>query len=107
MVRSQVYSGEAQSLFQELGIDSSREAEVYHMCRLESGLHLYGGWLHCVGRIEEEGEKVGASPGGIGAYNYYFHEKPVVVPAPFQGLPLLQLEFIAEIPWVLQEPEPE
>jgi hypothetical protein len=37
--RGQVYPGEVRSLFENLGIDSSKEAEVSHMGKLESGLH--------------------------------------------------------------------
>jgi hypothetical protein len=107
--RDQVYPAEVRSLFGDLGIDPCREAEVYHMCRLKSGLHLYGGWFHFVGRIEEEGEEVGkfCLEGGTGPFNLFFHEKPVLVPDPFQGLPLVQLEFTAQAPWILEEPEPE
>ncbi|HEV3259366.1 MAG TPA: hypothetical protein VG013_21045 [Gemmataceae bacterium] len=107
--RGQVYPGEVRSLFEELGIDSCREAEVYQMGRLASGLHLYGGWFHCLGRIEQEGKEVGKFDleGGTGPFNLFFHDKPALVPGPFQGLPLLQLEFTAEVPWVLQESEPE
>src|SRR5258708_1054433 len=107
--RDQIYPGEVRSLFKDLGIDSCRETEVYHMGRLESGQHLYGGWFHCVGRIEEEGEEVGKFDleGGAAPFNIYFHEKPVLIPNPYQGLPVLQLALTAHVPWVLQEPEPE
>jgi hypothetical protein len=97
------------SLFDELGINSCREAEVYQMGRLESGLHQYGGWLHFVGRIEEKTDRVGKFDleGGTGPFTLYFHDKPVLIPDPFRALPLLQLEFTAQVPWVLHEPEPE
>jgi hypothetical protein len=50
-------------LFEELGIDFSKEREVYHMGRQESGLHLYRGWFHGVARIEMEGEEAGVRTG--------------------------------------------
>ena len=110
-VRGQVYPVEVLSLFEDLGIDLRREAEIYHMGRLESGLHLYGGWFHCIGRIEQEGEEVGRFDleAGPGSFKLYFHDKPNLVPAPLLvlGLPLLQLEFNAEVSWVLEETEPE
>ena len=107
--RSQVYPADVLSLFNALGIDCTKEVEVYHMGRQDSGLHLYGGWFHCVGRIEQESEEVGQYDleGSDGPFKLYFHEKPILVSDCFQGLPLLQLEFTAFVPWVLQEPEHE
>jgi hypothetical protein len=42
--RNRTYSTATLALFESLGIASNREAEIYHMARLESGKHLYGGW---------------------------------------------------------------
>jgi hypothetical protein len=53
--RSEAYPPQALDLFNSLGIVSNREAEVYHLARLESGNHLYGGWFHFVGAILEGG----------------------------------------------------
>jgi hypothetical protein len=107
--RSQIYPAEVRALFDGLGIDFTKESEVYEMGRLESGLRQYGGWFHCVGRIEAEGEEIEKFDleGGTGPFSFYFHDKPNLVPACFQGSPLLQLEFNAQVPWVLQEPEPD
>lgn len=90
-----------------MGIDFTKEAEVYELTRLAPGLRLYGGWFHFVGRLEEEtGE--GAKPAGVSEpFSISVHDKPVLVPEAFQGVPLLQLDFNAHVPWVLQEPAPE
>jgi hypothetical protein len=42
----------AHAIFEKLGIDLHKPAEVYHTARLAGGLHLYGDWYHCVGHIE-------------------------------------------------------
>jgi len=107
--RVQVYPTEVRSFFEDIGIDFSKEAEVYEMGRLESGLRRYGGWFHCVGRIEAKDEEVGKFDleGGTAFFDLYVHEKPVLVPDCFQGSPLLQLDFHAQVPWVLEETEPE
>ena len=57
---------------------------------------------------EEEGREVGKFDleGGAGPFKLYFHDKPCLVPAPFQGFPLLQLEFTVQAPWVLEDSEP-
>ena len=103
----EVYPVKVHRLFEDLGIDFTKEAEVYHMVRLRPGLHQYGGWFHCVGRVESETEEAGQFDieAATGLFSLYFHDKPALVPACFQGLPLLQLEFNAQVAWVLQEPE--
>ena len=40
--RNKIYSPRALALFELLAIQPDREAEIYHMTRLESGKHLYG-----------------------------------------------------------------
>jgi hypothetical protein len=107
--RDQVYPAEVRALFENLGIDFSKEAETYPSGRLKPGLHPYGGWFHCVGRIEAEGQEVGKFDfeGGPGPFKLYFSERLGLVPECFQGLRLVQLEFEAHVPWVLEEPEPE
>src|SRR5262245_15323270 len=49
--REQVLPSGFRLLLGRLGIPANREAEVYHNCRLESGLHSYGAWYHFVGRV--------------------------------------------------------
>lgn len=105
--RSQVYPAEVRGLFEEIGIDFTKEAEVYELIRLAPGLRLYGGWFHFVGRIEEEtgdGDKRAILNE---TFSISVHDNPVLIPDPFQGVPLLQLDFNAHVPWVLQEPEPD
>jgi hypothetical protein len=107
--RSHVYPAEVLALFEQLGIDPSREAEVYHMGPLQPGLHRYGGWFHFVGRIEAEGESVGKFDleGSPGPFKFYFAENRALAPKSFEGLPLVQLDFEADVPWVIEEPEEE
>jgi hypothetical protein len=107
--RNQVYPVEVRRLFEDLGIDFSKEVEVYHTGRRSPGLHHYGGWFHCIGRIEAKGDEVGEFDveAGEGPFHLYFHDKPNLVAASFETLPLLQLEFDAQVPWVVHGPEPE
>jgi len=44
-------------LLDRLGIPFDREVEVYHNCRLESGLHSYGAWYHFIGRVLSGGAR--------------------------------------------------
>ena len=63
--RMEVYPVKVHRLFEDLGIDFTKEAEVYHMVRLRPGLHQYGGWFHCVGRVESETEEAGQTAGRV------------------------------------------
>jgi hypothetical protein len=113
--RTQIYSGEIVTMFDDLGIDSDREVEIYHMCRLPSGLHYYGGWFHFVGRIlsgadaaKQIRENVWQPDLHISTdrFKFGFSSRVQLVKQPFTGLPLVQLEFSAEVPWLLDVKEP-
>src|SRR5687768_14482682 len=52
--REFIFPTEVLSLFAQLGINYKGDAEIYHVARLESGSHLYGGWFHFVGNILKE-----------------------------------------------------
>jgi hypothetical protein len=96
---------EFRSLLDCLGIPFDREAEVYHNCRLESGLHSYGAWYHFVGRVLY-GERECSPNVAFGALSVYFHSKPALLPEAFVGQPVVQLEVVAEVPWLSEVPEP-
>jgi hypothetical protein len=114
-LRAQVYPANVLDLFERLGISPNREVEIYHMARLTSGSHLYGGWFHFVGSILS-----GADAAKPVAENLWqpdleatndnfslgFSTRLALVREPFAGLPLVQLEFTAKAPWVLTATEP-
>jgi hypothetical protein len=91
-------------LLDRLGIPFDREAEVYHNCRLESGLHSYGAWYHFIGRVLF-GEREGSPHVVFGELAVFFHSRPVLLPEAFAGQPLVQLEVEAEVPWLSGVPE--
>jgi hypothetical protein len=91
-------------LLNRLGIPFDREAEVYHNCRLESGLHSYGAWYHFVGRVLF-GERECSPNVLFGPISVYFHSKPALLPEAFVGQSAAQLEVVAEIPWLSDVPE--
>ena len=114
--RNTIYSPPARALFEALGIRSDREAEIYHMSRVESGRHLYGGWFHFVGFIVS-----GADAAKLVSENVWrpdlesesenfglgFTARVHLVREPFKGSPLVQLEFDAHVPWILEAKEPQ
>lgn len=114
--RAQVYSTETLALFKELGISPVSEAEIYHLGRLESGEHFYGGWFHFVGSIvsgADAAKQIGENTWQPDLENLNphfalgFSAHLALVRQPFVGLPLVQLEFHTKVPWVLAKPEPK
>lgn len=110
-----VYPEEVIALFAQLGIDLRREAELYHLARLDSGLHEYGGWFHFVGSLVSGRDAwIPDSPTAWHAdlkqisttFALGFTARVNLVKPSFKGHPLVQLEFDAKIPWLLGEPEP-
>jgi hypothetical protein len=107
--RGAVYTPEPLGLLDRLGIDSRKEAEIYQCSRLDSGLYLYGGFFHFVGSVE--GGDDALRPDGrmdleplTEHFGVGFTRRVALVRAPFAGLSLVQLEFLAQVPWVLEEP---
>jgi len=111
------YPPEARAVFNLLGIDYQKAAEVYLNGRLESGLYHYGGWFHFVGSIESGSEAL--QPSGTSTTSFSFHLEALsehffigfssqlgLVREPFHDHSLVQLEFTTEIPWIISDPEP-
>ena len=113
--RDRIYPPEALQLFEQLGISMSREVEVYHLARLDSGLHLYGGWFHFVGSIAsgpDAGKQISGEnrpPDFVHLNEHFtlgFSTKIALARKPFVVHSLVQLDFTAECPWVISKSEP-
>jgi hypothetical protein len=113
--RDQIYVPQLVALLEKLGISPHREVEIYHMARLKSGRHLYGGWYHFVGSIisgADAAKQVAENiwqPDLEETSEYFslgFSSRLGLVREPFAGLLLVQLEFTAKVPWVLATAEP-
>jgi hypothetical protein len=113
--RDRAYPSPVLSIFNQLGIDSHKESEIWHTHRDESGLHHYGGFFHFIGAIES-GRDVMVKMNGYGTYDFetigeHFEwgltSETALVPNSFAGSPVTQLEFAARIPWVIEMQEPD
>jgi hypothetical protein len=117
-LREQVYPGEILALLEQLGVNYTKEIEVYHVTKLESGLHLYGGWLHFVGcfKLGESSKVLVEEDANTQFYTFEleqvkgkfqigFTEDGGLYWSAFQRKPLVQIEFMVEIPWQLEEAE--
>jgi hypothetical protein len=97
--RPEIYPVEVLQLFNRLGVDPQREVEVYHLGRLDSGLHLYGGWLHFIGRILKQPD----APEKLNDhFTIDFLEKSDLAADVLRNHPLVQIELTMEIPWMLK-----
>ena len=102
------------SFFDAIGIDLKKIAECYVNCKNQDGSLIYGGFCHVCGTIIQ-----GKSPWVTisETHSYYnpdlpyhlndnfcisFQEECLLVENQFEG-PLLQIEFTATIPWVLDK----
>jgi len=117
-LRSQWLEGPVGRVLESLGIEPAYEVEVFHSARLASGLHLYGGWYHFVGSIES-GDEAWVRDGDSDSVRVARFEPlsatlriglhtDIDLPRPtFDDLPLVQLDFEAELPWVIDSDELE
>jgi hypothetical protein len=114
--RGQVYPPPVLELFAALGIDSTREAEIYHMAAGAQYKHLYGGWFHSMGSVQEGRDAARQVAENIWkpdlepvseSFSLGFTSKNHLAPKPFEGLRLVRVEFTVELPWVLETSAPE
>lgn len=113
--RERVYPHSVLELFKTLGIDAAREVEVYESGPAASGQALYRGWFHFVGEIvseRPEGKEV-AEKGWVpdleridDSFEIGLSNETDLVPKPFEGLPIVQLNFAVSLGWVLDTPCP-
>ena len=113
--RHRAYPSPVLSIFNQLGIDSQKESEIWHTHRDEKGLHHYGGFFHFIGAIES-GRDAMVKMNGHGTYDFEpigelfewgLTSETALVPNSFAGSPVIQFEFAARIPWVVEMPEPD
>ena len=104
--RGHVYSKEVRDLFERLGIRFDRESETYDLGESECGLYLYGGFFHFVGVIEsgrDALEDMSLEP-VTGRFSVGFTSQVALVPESFRNASVVQLEFLANVPWLIDEP---
>lgn len=105
-VRERVLPTEFTALLRSLGMEYTKDAEVCHLGRLPSGEHRYGGWFHFAGKLEKTGDfpMVAMSPN----LKIWLCNGNAPHLETLNGVPRVQLEFdLINVPWVLDEAEPE
>jgi hypothetical protein len=112
--REQIFGEEARALFEQLGVDRTREIEVAHTHRIARGRHAYEGWFHLFGVIDS-GRDAYVPRGDLFAVELEpcgetlsvgFTSHLRGVSAAWVNAPIVQLEFAAIVPWMLDIDEP-
>jgi|RhiMetdeSRZDD1v2_1073273.scaffolds.fasta_scaffold399887_3 hypothetical protein len=100
----QVFPAAFLEFLESLGIDPSKDGEVYHMARQSPGRHIYGGWYHFIGVLEVTGDFPAVEFGDGFLSHLCVARAPRI--ETLEGRPVVQLEFHADrVPWVLTEQE--
>lgn len=105
--RDEIYTAEFLKLLHKIGINPRQEAEVYHIKACNNNKHLYGGWFHFVGRLNNRSPSNGQS--AIEKINFgenlkvFITDQTMLIDSAFQNKPVLQLEFIVVVPWLIEE----
>jgi hypothetical protein len=114
VAREQVFGHEARALLAELGVDFAREIEVVHTHRIARGRHAYEGWFHLFG-ILESGRDAYVPRGDFFAVELEacgetlslgFTARLRGVSSVWVNAPMVQLDFAAIVPWLLDIDEP-
>ena len=111
--RNRAYPKLALSIFDQLGIDSCKESEIWHTHRDASGLHHYGGFFHFIGAIESGRDAKQKSNGHVTFaferigehFEWGLTSNVALIPKAFADASVTQLEFAIQIPWVIDTPE--
>jgi hypothetical protein len=104
--RSKAFPPSFMDLLDSLGIDPTKDAEIYHTARMSPGKHLYGGWFHFVGSLEVTGDFAPVEMGD--GFSVWMCRSASQCLDGLKGLPLVQVELSATaVPWCLDEEEAE
>jgi len=100
--RDSVFPKEFMSFLKALGIDPSKEWEAFNYdfdVKNPRRLSLYGGWFLLVGEVLD---KLESPPPLKGGFACWFTTSFPTGTLP-EGLAVCAVEFLAELPWVLEE----
>ena len=99
------------SLFNLVGIDPLKDAEVWQAGPLEGGYTVYGGWWHFIGEVVTEGEtpiRLKPVATGLGRdWEFVFLDKTSDLKlSSLPTAPLVSVQMTVWLPWVLKESFP-
>jgi hypothetical protein len=90
------------NLYEQFGVDATKDIEVYQLCANEDGTHRYSGFYPVVGRIVAGSHTMGVHQRLTEDFTVCFHTEEALVPPTFPES-VFQMEFSGSIVWVLDE----
>jgi hypothetical protein len=101
--RARAYPAEFLTLLSRLGIDFTKEGEVFHYGPSKDGSQLYGGRFYFVGRLIEAGRRAKTERAAFeSGFRYWFSES-FPRPPRFFGKNVAALEFVTRVLGELKE----
>jgi hypothetical protein len=105
LVRDRAYPLAFIELLTSLGIDPTKDGEVYHNGEIEPRKHHYAGWFHFVGSLQKTGDFPMVRMGL--RFTVSLCRKGAPDLKSLEGLSLVEVNFQAEgVPWVLPKKSP-
>jgi hypothetical protein len=94
----QCFPDEVLKFFSNAGIDPKKDAEVYELGEIATGIRLYGGEYYLWGVIitKPNGKQVLSK-----RFKFEFSQPSILAQDQFQSEGSLRFEFNAELPWIL------
>jgi len=117
--RPTTYPAEALEVMGQLGITAALEQEVVPIEPIGDGAYFYTGSFAFVGRLTSGPDFWRPKPGGglmndreateflTPTFRMGFTTRLTRTPKPFRGKSVVQLEFAAEIPWIIRKRMPD
>ncbi len=110
LAREDFYPEDFKKVLNQLGVDSKKEVEITWFNRIKPGWHLYSGWFHFVGnilKIPQFGYKtIYEQAPEFKNFAWDFSVRKHLISSAFEQNPVVQLEWIGLVSWVIDLPEP-
>jgi hypothetical protein len=108
LAREAVYPTEFLELLRRIGIDATKESEVYDIggVPIKPKVHYYGGWFHFFGRVSRASDEMPETISVNDTFSYAFHSSYAPGPEAFvSSTDSCRIEFNAEALWLISDAE--
>jgi hypothetical protein len=110
LARDRIYPQEVENFLNMVGIDFKKESEIIYLGKIRPSLHLYSGSFYFIGTAEFTLDINYDSTAFIAVnkdFSWQFKNSQEPVNSAFGMQSLIQMEFMAKVPWVMESYEPE
>jgi hypothetical protein len=110
LARDRIYPQEVENFLNMVGIDFKKESEVIHLGRTGPSLHLYSGSFYFIGTAEFTPDINCDSTAFVAVnkdFSWQFKNSQEPVNGAFGMQCLVEMEFMAKVPWVIASCAPE